>query len=89
MFTHKHYMPILKAREGEFKSFLDLTDNQRGLITPLIEVPHIPWNWNEDEPSMALDDHLQKIADKVAKFWGTRDIFFIDFLFAHSNTLLF
>lgn len=48
MFTHKHYVPILKAKEGEFKALQETFPATEEAMTPLFEIPNIIWDY-EDE----------------------------------------
>lgn len=77
MQSHFHYVPILKLKLGEVRALEKLTDNQE-YITPLFEIPPIPWDYEEDKPSKGIDDHLKKTPNNIKKCWASQP-FFIDF----------
>ena len=72
MFDYNHYVPILKAKNGEFGALLELPREIEKLITPLVDV------FNTEGSKKPLDFRLNKIANKVKTSWGTRRPIFID-----------
>jgi len=85
MFSHKHYVPILKSKEGEFKALYELKTSTKKAITPLFEIIDIPWNYEEEEESKTIEVHLNKIAEKVSVNWGQSYIYFVDGLLIDEN----
>jgi hypothetical protein len=79
------YVPILKAKEGEYAGLGVLGLDVRHRITPLLEVPGIPYDYLKDKPARTLDLHVQGIASKVKQSWGEDRQFYID-LSAHNST---
>lgn len=79
------YVPILKGKLGEFRALLHLTDVTKDSVTPLIEVPPIPWDFEEDEPARKIDKHLEKLIPNISKHWGSERQFYIDFNFIPSE----
>ena len=75
MSDHDHYVPVLKAKQGEFWALKALSEDARKAMTPLLEVPSIPWNFEIQAPSKTLHGHLSPIAEKIANSWGTDPIF--------------
>ncbi len=65
MFDHRHYVPILKGKEGEYLSLRDLDLTVRIAFTPLIEVPQIPWDHQTESPAKTVDEHLRNVATRV------------------------
>jgi hypothetical protein len=63
------YVPILKGKEGEFAALEELTPNILGKLTPLIEVPDIPFDFINERPSKTLEAHVVGIAERLAKAW--------------------
>jgi hypothetical protein len=55
MFTERHYVPVLRWRQGEFGALSELRQNQKDALTPLIDVPPIAWDFEEDRPSREID----------------------------------
>ena len=80
MFDHKHYVPILKGRQGEYGALETLNLRVKNSLMPLIEIPPIPWDWTEDQPLKTIDGHLVKIATNFKKSIGVGRPFFIDLL---------
>ena len=80
MFDRKHYVPILKGRMGEYGALESLNLDLRDSLTPLIEIPPIPWDWAEEQPAKSVDDHLAKVGINFEKSIGTEKPFFVDLL---------
>jgi hypothetical protein len=74
MFDHKHYVPILKGRDGEYGALGTLADKFRQRMTPLVEVPPIPWDFEEECPLKTIDAHLAKVTQKIARAWGPKEL---------------
>ena len=80
MFNHKHYVPILKGKDGEFRSLEDLDPGVKESLTPLIEIPPIPWDYKNEQFQRSIDDHVQRIPDKLVRAWADQDRpMFLDF----------
>ena len=80
MFDHTHYVPILKGRDGEYGALQTLRSNVRRALTPLVEIPPIPWDYEEDKPARTIDKHLKKVGQKLEAAWGTEYDLFVDLL---------
>jgi len=59
------YLPILKAKQGEFTALRELGPTEA--IAPLIEIPKIPWNFKDDQPACSVDDHIAKMARAIRR----------------------
>lgn len=79
MFDHRHYVPILKGRDGEYGALNRLLPASRDRITPLIELPPIPWDFETERPAKTIDTHLKKVGQKIERAWGAGRPFFLDF----------
>jgi T4 beta protein len=75
MFRHKHYVPILKGKAGEYQALNVLPPTEKSGMTPLIEIPSIPWNFEADQSSTTIDRHLKNVAENVDSCWGKAPIF--------------
>lgn len=71
-FDHKHYVPILKGKQGELDALRNITDN--GLIqrfTPFIEIPPIAGTYlgpqSAPVPSKTIDEHVAGVSDELVK----------------------
>lgn len=72
MFKYNHYVPILKAKDGEFGALLELPTEIKNQISPLIDV------FNTESSKKPLDFRLDKIANKIKTTWGISRPIFID-----------
>lgn len=77
---HRHYVPILKSKQGELEAVRGLSTITKQNITPLLEVIPVPWDFQQDKPKMSLKDHLDKSAVKINKAFGCDLIFFLDMM---------
>jgi hypothetical protein len=80
MFDHKHYVPILKGREGEYAALQTLSPEVKSALTPLVEIPPIAWDFAEEKPTKSIDDHLEKVGEKLECSWQESRPFFLDLL---------
>ena len=75
MFTHRHYVPVLRWKRGERWALGRLADGDRRMITPLIEfTPRDFESWTPGDPSF-LDRKLTALVTDVATNWGGGPIF--------------
>lgn len=79
-FDHRHYVPILKGKKGEFDGLSWLDPQTKAALTPLIEVFTVPWDFNDDVPAKTVEAHLDSSASKIAAAWGAGHPIFIDTL---------
>ena len=77
----KRYVPVIKGKLGEFRAIGELADDIKDAITPLIEVPSIPWDFENDEPAKTLEKHLLKFVPNLKKYWGGGRLAFVDLNF--------
>lgn len=75
MFTNKHYIPILKSKEGEFDALRTLPRKTRLHLTPLIDVTYPA---REGKKPVSLDVHLAKIVSSILSCWGIHEPIFVD-----------
>lgn len=75
MFTHKHYVPILKAKDGEFKAIQETFQEAKELMTPLFEVMNIAWDYEDEKEAKTIEDHLSKIGGKIEESFGNKPCF--------------
>lgn len=78
MFDEKHYVPILTGKAGEYRALQQLDPVVRANLTPLIEVPPIPWDHENDAASCTIDQHLAKTPDNMRKHWSGPERIFLD-----------
>jgi CBS domain-containing protein len=80
VFDHKHYVPILKGKEAEFSSLGLLTAQQRSIMTPLIEVQPVAWDYVKEELAKDPRLHLESAVEKIYENWGTENRIFVDLM---------
>lgn len=71
MFSHKHYVPVLKGKQGEFSALAGLKSTDG--ITPLMEA--IP---------PTKEAKITTIPDRMNKVWKRSNAYFIDFVFVDN-----
>lgn len=71
------YVPILKAKQGEFGALRLLEEKIRSKIMPCIEVPPVPYDFKSQRPKTTVDRHLAMVADYLRRSWGHLP-FFLD-----------
>jgi hypothetical protein len=73
-----YYLPILKARSGEFKALSNLRETQKDLIAPLLEVTNMEFDFEEGaKPKVpkTIENHLERFCDKLKRKWGRSNCF--------------
>src|SRR5262249_40539813 len=73
------YVPILKGRDGEYGALKTLSPETKSSLMPLLELPPVPWDFEEERPAKTIDNHLKSVTTKIEDSWGL-DPMFIDFL---------
>jgi hypothetical protein len=61
---------VLKGRAGEFAALKETTTVAKEGMTPLIEIPPVPWDFVSDAPAKSAADHVAKFATNLASSWG-------------------
>jgi hypothetical protein len=75
MFTEKHYVPVLKWRQGEYMALSRLSAAIKDWVTPLFEMPTEAWDFEAEAPAKSLDDHLAKFGVRLKQKWDARRCF--------------
>jgi len=75
MFTHKHYVPVMKWRMGEYQALMRLADDVKDRVTPLLELPTEAWDFENEQPAKSIDEHLEKFGSNLFKKWEKRRCF--------------
>ena len=69
-FDHRHYVPCLRWKQGEYQAVLQLPISTKRLFTPLIEVPEIGWDFENEIETKTIDEHLAPFAKRITKNGG-------------------
>jgi Beta protein len=66
-FGHRHYVPVLKSKQGELWALERTTPNQRAHLTPLLEI--------HSAGVKTIAQHATKVMDNVFNSWGALPLF--------------
>ncbi|GAC44337.1 beta family protein [Paenibacillus popilliae] len=88
MFEKKHYVPVLKWKQGEQKALECLSKNIRERLTPLIEIPPIDWDFENELPKKSIDEHLSNFGDTLQRSWQQSHPVFVDLIYLDSSDRL-
>jgi len=70
-FDHRHYVPCLRWKQGEYQAISRLPGTTKRMFTPLIEIPKLGWDFEEKKVKKTIDELLSDFAlKKVYKKWG-------------------
>src|SRR5439155_18185213 len=82
MFDHRHYVPRVLWKQGEYQALLYLRAHTKTDVTPLIDIPEIGFDFEKGEEAKTIDQHLDKfgkrLVDKWGKTWAFVDVGLID-----------
>jgi hypothetical protein len=87
MFDHRHYVPCLRWKQGEYKAVSLLSSAASNLITPLIEVPEKGYDFETKSDKKTIAAHLALFPKRVATHWKKRPCFVDLNLIAASERL--
>lgn len=86
MFGYKHYVPVLRWKQGEYGALKALTENETSMITPLIEIlPKSFKSLRRGEKEIEPNE-IEIIVDQIEENWGEKE-FFIDLHLINPNIL--
>jgi len=75
-FDHRHYVPCLRWKQGEYQAVLRLPDTIKNAFTPLMEIPELGWDFKEEKEKKTIDELLTDFAlKKIYKKWGSSPCF--------------
>jgi len=72
VFDHRHYVPCLRWKQGEYRAVSRLSRSAKDFITPLIEVPEIGFDFEAQQPSRSADHHLGLFVQRIKPKWDRR-----------------
>jgi len=78
--NHKHYVPVLKGKAGDFWAIQNLKQDTRGRVTPLIEV--VP-----PSAKMSEEDRLDGTARCISTHWPDEPCF-VDLIWRDNSPML-
>ncbi|MNW45038.1 hypothetical protein D3C74_222900 [compost metagenome] len=74
----KVYSPILKWKAGEQKALELLSDDVQEKLIPIIEIPPIDWDFDQDSPKKTIDEHLFGLGTSLHISWRQSTPLLID-----------
>ncbi len=81
------YVPILKWRQGEYLALDQLHTNVKDKVIPLIEIPPIEWDFENNVEAKTIDKHLEPFSNRLHKKWKNRAAY-LDFNFFDSKVTM-
>ncbi|WP_375090930.1 beta family protein [Peribacillus sp. RS7] len=78
MFNKDHYVPIIRWKRGEQTALIELDQEIKNGMTPLIEIPPIDWDFENECFKKSIDDHLKNFATQIKTSWNNPNKLFID-----------
>lgn len=85
MFNHRHYVPILKWKMGEYQALQRLTAPVKDGLTPLLEIPPVGFDFETGQQKETADDHLGDFGRRLKSKWQARSCF-VDLKFLPPHT---
>jgi len=81
-FDHRHYVPILKGKQGELDALANTSKKIISDFTPLIEIPPIPPSYlpgqDDPVPAKTIDEHVIYVGQKFAEALKNYHDVFVD-----------
>ncbi|MCD1159201.1 beta family protein [Peribacillus frigoritolerans] len=78
LFKQNQYIPIIRWKRGEQTALKELDPKIKNSITPVIEIPPIDWDFENEMPKKTIDKHLLKVAEQLSVCWNNPNPLFID-----------
>ena len=75
MFNHRHYVPILKWKMGEYQALSRLSPAAKDGLTPLLEIPPVGFDFETGKHKESADDHLGDFGRRLKSKWQARRCF--------------
>src|ERR1700722_12661954 len=83
------YVPLLKAKQGEFRALHYLTADVKAAITPLLEFPPLEGYGDLDAPpTPTVDTQLQRLPQKIKRAWNSGARLLLDLGLVDSDPAL-
>lgn len=83
------YVPILKWKQGEQKALEVIPSNLKMRMMPLLEIPPIDWDFDQEAPKKSIDDHLSGVGLSVKTSWNLTKSLFVDLCYIEPSDRLF
>lgn len=73
--NHIIYVPCLRWKQGEYQAILKLADKTKEKIVPLIEVPELGWDFEEEKAKRSIDQLLPSFIKRIYDKWDALSCF--------------
>jgi hypothetical protein len=67
---YKHYMPVLKWRQGEYQALFRLNKTIKSVLYPLFIVPPVEYDFEDRCPKKTAEAHVEKLVKRMKDKWG-------------------
>jgi hypothetical protein len=68
--SDRHYLPILKWKRGEILGLSELAADVKSQLTPILEIPALPYNFETESSAKSIDEHLSSMRKYVEQSIG-------------------
>jgi hypothetical protein len=90
MGDHRHYLPILKGKAGEYDALDHLSPGVKPQVRPIIEVPPVESKYGGElgmptGPKTTIGEHVSQVAENIRRSWGTVYPVYIDLLHVQEH----
>ncbi|MEK5641946.1 hypothetical protein BK138_08480 [Paenibacillus rhizosphaerae] len=82
------YTPVLKWKQGEQKALEELAPSIKQFLIPIIEIPPIDWDFENEVPKKSIDEHLSKVGESFERAWGIDKPIIVDLNYIESSDRL-
>ncbi len=69
-FDHRHYVPCLRWKLGEYLAVSQLSDKIKRVFTPIIEAPGKGYDFAAKKEKKTIDEQLAPFAKRIHNKWG-------------------
>jgi hypothetical protein len=87
MFSHRHYVPILKWKMGEYQALSRLDKRIKDGLMPLLEIPPVGFDFETGLDRKSADEHLADFGKRLKAKWDGRPCF-VDLKYVPPTTRL-
>jgi len=77
MFNCNQYVPVLRCKRAEWLALRELRENDRQIMTPLLEIPSAKFPVDSPDTQIKIDSEFARFAKELYESWGERR-FFLD-----------
>lgn len=86
--AYHHYVPILKGKQGEYRALARLSEKDRLKMTPLIDVPFLPWDHRNKRPKKSYEQYLASVEVQIERSWGVNRRIMVDLYYVEEGATI-